>query len=107
MCSVTICGTEGVFSAGLSVPKTCTAHLCSVSPAAAHSFYYCPTDLNKAVTQGTAASTSVTLLGGRGFRSLPQGKNALTVMDGGADLKYGCAMVCDIHGRVMAAISRA
>lgn len=39
--------------------------------------------------------------GSRGFGSLPQGKYTLTMMDGGADLKYRCAMVCGIHGRIM------
>lgn len=104
--SVTICGTGGVFSVGLSVPKMCTTHLSSVSSATTYSFYYVPTNLNKNVTQGTAASVSVILLaprhglGAKGLRTLPQGKYALTVMDRGDTLKYGCTVVCGICGRV-------
>lgn len=48
--SVTICGTQGVFSVGLIVSQVRTTHLCSVFSAATTSFYYIPTDLNETVS---------------------------------------------------------
>lgn len=108
MSSVSTCGTEELFSAGLDVPKICSTYFPRSHMQFLLPFYWSEQDCDpghssECLCETSGATETLRVGGGSPEGCLKRGPHS----DKGADLKYRCEMVCGVQGKsCMAVLSR-